>query len=332
MNIKSYWRSSSFVMAMLFLLLLALAAGFVIYALGVRSPIEDPVFFWLGSAALVAMLLIVVISFYISVFVVGRVGQIADTARHIMETGDFSQRIAVESRWDDLSSLARLLNDFLVRLEVQIQNVRDVSDNIAHDLRTPLARLRGQLQKARNQPRPADIEEAISETDRILATFQALLRIASIEKGGKHQAFQPLALHTVLYDVMELYEPLAEEKDIRVSSAVNARDVIGDKDLLFQLFANLFDNAVKYTPKGGAIHVALENQNGHAAVIITDNGAGIPDSDKPRVFDRLFRGDSSRHTAGCGLGLSLVRAVVDMHKGTIRLDDAMPGLKVTVTL
>lgn len=332
MKIKSYLRSSSFVMAMLFLLLLALAAGFVIYALGVRSPIEDPVFFWLGSAALAAMLLIVIISFYISIFVVGRVGQIAETARLIMETSDYSQRITVQSRWDDLSNLSSLLNEFLSRLEIQIQNVRDVSDNIAHDLRTPLARLRGQLQNALSRPGSEAIEQAIEETDRILSTFHALLRIASIEKGGQQKSFRAFALHTLLYDVIELYEPLAEEKNIRVTSAISATQVTGDKDLLFQLFANLFDNAVKYTPAGGTITVVLAQHDGHTVISVADTGVGIPAGDKLRVFDRLYRGDSSRHTPGNGLGLSLVRAVVDMHAGTIRLEDAHPGLKITVTL
>ena len=142
MNFKSYFRSSSFVMAALFLLLLALVAAFVIYALIEQSTVHNPLFMWMGLAALLAMLCIVVTSFYISFYVVGRVNQIAETARQIMETGDYSQRIAVESRWDDLSNLARLLNGFLARMEIQMQNIRDVSDNIAHDLRTPLARLR----------------------------------------------------------------------------------------------------------------------------------------------------------------------------------------------
>lgn len=332
MKISPYLRSSSFVMAMLFLLLLAIAAGFVIYALGVHSPIEDPAFFWLGSAALVAMLLIVVISFYISVFVVGRVGQIADTARKIMKTGDFTQRISVESRWDDLSGLARLLNDFLERMQIQLQNVRDVSDNIAHDLRTPLARLRGRLQRCAKNPIAGDMEQAILEIDQILGTFAALLRIAQIEKDPRQNNVQRFPLHTLLYDVMELYGPLAEEKNITLTSTISSYELEGDKDLLFQLFANLFDNAVKYTPAGGAITLALAVQNGRAVITLADNGPGIPDDEKEKVFNRLYRGDASRSTPGSGLGLSLARAIVDRHGGQIDLKNEMPGLRIIVKL
>ncbi|MDX1923020.1 MAG: HAMP domain-containing sensor histidine kinase [Alphaproteobacteria bacterium] len=331
MKRRGYFTSSSFVMASLFLMLLALAAAFVIYALGVHSPIEDPLFFWLGGAALAAMVIIVVISFYISLFVVGRVNQIAETARQIIETGDLTRRIEVENRWDDLSDLAQLLNSFLSRMEQLIQNVRDVSDNIAHDLRTPLSRLRGQLQKMADASDHAGVDIALQETDRILSTFQALLRIANIEKGMHQQAFKPVALHTILYDVLELYAPIAEEKAIAVSSRISAVEMKGDRDLLFQLFANLVDNAVKFTPQNGRITVTLAQQDGVISAAIADSGPGIADDEKMRVFDRLYRADSSRHTPGNGLGLSLVRAVADLHKASIRLEDAVPGLVVKVT-
>jgi signal transduction histidine kinase len=318
-------------MALLFLMLLALAAAFVIYALGAHSPIEDPLFFWLGGAALVAMVIIVVVSFYISFFVVARVNQIAETARQIIDTGDLRRRIDVKSRWDDLSDLAQLLNSFLSRMEQLVQNVRDVSDNIAHDLRTPLSCLRGQLEHMADKPDSAGVEIALQETDRILSTFQALLRIANIEKGMRQQTFKPVQLHTVLYDVIELYAPIAEEKNITLSSRIAAVEMNGDKDLLFQLFANLLDNAVKFTPAGGDIDIRLATQEGRITATVIDSGPGIADEEKMRVFDRLYRGDGSRHAPGNGLGLSLVRAIADMHKAVVGLDDARPGLIVTVT-
>ncbi len=332
MNLKSYLRSSSFVMALLFMLLLALVSAFVIYALMEQSSVNNQLFMWMGLAALLAMLCIVVTSFYISFFVVGRVNQIAETARQIMGTGDLSQRIAVESRWDDLSNLAGLLNDFLARMEIQVQNVRDVSDNIAHDLRTPLSRLRNQLENLCGNPDKESAAAALKEADQILNTFHALLRIANIEKGKRHQSFSSFPLHTLLYDVVELYEPALEEKNIQLNTAITAFDFVGDKDLMFQVFINVMDNALKFTPVGGTISLTLSTKENEALVTLSDSGSGISVPERARVFDRFYRADSSRTVAGNGLGLSLVRAAIELHKGSIRMDDNAPGLRMTINL
>mgnify|MGYP003385731322 CR=1 FL=1 len=332
MNLKSYLRSSSFVMALLFMLLLALVSAFVVFALIEQSSVQNHLFMWMGLAALLAMLCIVITSFYISFFVVGRVGQIAETARQIIETRDYSQRIAVESRWDDLSNLAQLLNDFLQRMEIQMQNVRDVSDNIAHDLRTPLAHLRNQLEHLCHSPDKDAAAAALKEADQILKTFHALLRIANIEKGRRHQDFLPFPLHTLLYDVAELYEPLLEEKNISLQTEIPEFYYNGDKDLMFQVFINLMDNALKFTPAGGVIRLTLEVIHNTAVIILSDSGAGIPEAERARVFDRFYRSDTSRHVRGNGLGLSLVRAAIDLHKGTISLADNAPGLRITIHL
>lgn len=332
MKLKSYLRSSSFVMAMLFMLLLALVAAFVIYALATQSSVQNQLFMWMGLAALVAMLCIVITSFYISFFVVGRVGKISETARQIMETGDYSQRIAVESRWDDLSNLTRLLNDFFARLEIQIQNVRDVSDNIAHDLRTPLARLRHQLEQLSHHPDEQGACGALKEADQILNTFHALLRIANIEKGKRHQAFSQFPLHTLLYDVLDLYEPALEDNGIQLITDIIVFDYEGDRDLMFQVFINLIDNAMKFTPAGGQITVSMHVVHGRALITLSDTGMGVLPSERERVFDRFYRSDASRHLPGNGLGLSLVRAAIELHKGSIRLEDNSPGVRIIITL
>ena len=163
-------------------------------------------------------------------------------------------------------------------------------------------------------------------------TFHALLRIANIEKGKRHQSFAEFQLHTLLYDVAELYEPALEEKNISLNTAITAFDYVGDKDLIFQVFINLMDNALKFTPAGGIISLTLAAHGRGAVVTISDSGMGIPKHEHARVFDRFYRSDASRHMPGNGLGLSLVRAAIELHKGAIQIDDNAPGLKITVTL
>lgn len=330
MKIKSYLSSSSFIIAMLFFLLVGLVSAFIIYTLAAHPDVSTPTFEWLAGVALAAMVLIVLISFYISFFVVSRVNRIAETAWHIIDTGDLSGRINVQSRWDDLSNLARLLNHFLSRIETSMQNVRHVSDNIAHDLRTPLSRLRHHLEDLRANPNEKLAEQALHEADRILDMFNALLRIANIEKGKRHQAFRHFAMQDVLRDVIELYEPMFDEKQIELSHDLTACQQLGDKDLWFQVFANLLDNALKFTPAGGAVTVQLSTDGIRNTVVIADNGCGIADTERDKVFQRFYRSEQSRSQPGHGLGLSFVQAAVELHNGTISLADNAPGLRITI--
>lgn len=267
-----------------------------------------------------------------------RIEAINQTSREIM-VGDLSRRIPTRGTGDDFDQLAENLNDMLDQIEMLMDGVRQVSDNIAHDLRTPLARLRSQLDMVREErPEPdryrAIIDQAVEEADSLLSTFNALLRIARIESGSRRAGFTEVDLDALLRDVVELYEPLAEEREQSlVLESGPARPVRGDRDLLFQAFANLLDNAVKHTPAGGGIRVrTAAAEGGGSRVVISDEGPGIPEQAREKVFERFYRLETSRSTPGNGLGLSLVAAVARLHGAGIRLEDNAPGLRVVLTL
>ena len=269
---------------------------------------------------------------------VRRIEAINDTSREIVE-GDLTRRIPTSGAGDDFDKLVTNLNGMLDRITGLMETVRQVSDNIAHDLRTPLTRLRSRLEIARAQQggssaeARAAVEQAIEEADGLLSTFQALLRIARIEAGQRRAGFAAVELGPLLTDVAELYEPVAAERDQAIALEVTDGVVIdGDRDLLFQAVANLVDNAIKYTPAGGRIVLGLLPTASGAEVYVADTGPGIPADQRERVFDRFHRLESSRSTPGSGLGLSLVRAVARLHGATIRLGDEAPGLRVTLAL
>ena len=260
-----------------------------------------------------------------------RLEAINETSRRIMR-GDLSRRVPTRSSDDDFDQLADNLNGMLDTIEELMEDVRRVTDNVAHDLRTPLTRLRNRLEnlKSDNDADKSSIEAALADADGLLDTFNALLRIASIESGRRRAAFKSIPLDDVVRDVTELYEPLAEQKqqklDVSVSDDVRIQ---GDRDLLFQAFANLLDNAIKYTPRGGSIRVTLEDGASGPRIRIIDSGPGIPEQSRDQVFKRFFRLEESRHTPGNGLGLSLVEAVARLHNASIKLGGE-PGLDVSL--
>ncbi|MDB5491632.1 MAG: hypothetical protein JWO78_1481 [Micavibrio sp.] len=292
----------------------------------------------LSLLSILFMAIVVMVSFVISTFVVSRTNRIAETARAIMETGDLSRRIVLDNRWDDLSNMASVLNNFLERIEQLMQGIRRVSDNIAHDLRTPLTRLLNQLEDLRDRAdgMPGEditvrSEAMIMETSRLLDTFNALLRITRIETGARRQDFESVDLRAIILDVIEFYEPLAEEKSISLSCEAVSIPLYGDRDLLFQAFANLLDNAIKFTPVNGVVAIKLCEVEGRPVFSIRDSGPGVSPKEREKVFDRFYRADSSRTTEGNGLGLSLVAAVVTLHGASIALKDASPGLIAEIT-
>lgn len=326
-------------MALLFTVLLGFSAailGYFLYDFGKKEAVgeSDVLFQQLSIVIMVLMSLVVLVSFVISTFVVNRINTIAATAREIMDTGDLSRRISIDTNWDDLSNLAQVLNGFLDRVESLMDGIREVSNNIAHDLRTPLTHLRNQIEELKSRPvSDSDIEALLSKSDQILAIFHSLLRIANIEKSKRHQLLEEVNLSALLQDVVELYEPVSEEKNIcLVMQQEDQEMTIGDRHLLFQLFANVLGNAIKFSPPDSKVSVKIDNDKNGVNIFISDHGPGISASEKEAVFRRFYRGDASRSTEGNGLGLSLVRAIVDLHKGSVTLQDNNPGLRVHVTL
>ena len=278
------------------------------------------------------MLVVVLVSFGISHFVVSRINRIASIAQNIVETGDLSQRLAIDSRWDDLSNLSLVLNGFLTKIEELMNGVREISNNIAHDLRTPLSGLRSDIEALKHRPVNDElIDTVLADVDHILAIFHALLRIANIEKGARSQHMREVDLRKIIQDVAELYEPVAEESEIAFNVTTGANLTIkGDGDLLFQLFANLIDNAIKFSPPNTTISLKVNRDGNQIIASVEDQGPGIADEEKENVFKHFYRSDASRSTPGNGLGLSLVRAVATQHQARIDLDNARPGLRVSV--
>lgn len=284
---------------------------------------------WIGIASIFFVMMVVFVAYIISVFVVSGTNKIADTAHEIMETGDLSRRVNIGSRWDDLGNMAAVLNMLLDRVEELMQGVRQVSDNIAHDLRTPLTRMRSHIENLKDGKTK---NELLGEADQLLNTFNALLRISRIESEKQRSQFADVNLKELLEDVAAFYEPLAEEKSITLSSSLSEENLRGDRDLLFQAYANLLDNAVKFTPENGKVDIKLAFENTRIRVEILDTGAGVSEQEKDKIFNRFYRGEKSRSSSGTGLGLSLVSAVINLHDGSIQVENTDPGLKIITIL
>lgn len=261
-----------------------------------------------------------------------RIGVINEAIRDVV-AGDLTRRIPFDPTGDDIEQLVENLNHMLGELQKLVDGVRRVSDNIAHDLRTPLARLKNRLESLRQLETSRDrremVEQAVAEADGLLDTFNALLRIARIESGRRRQAFTTVDLGPLIEDVAELYAPLLEEANLefRVEHQ-DGSQVIGDRDLLFQATANLVDNTLKYVPAGGRVSLIVERREAAVRIVVADNGPGIPDAERERALERFYRLDSSRSTPGAGLGLSLVAAVAELHESRLELLDNDPGLRV----
>ncbi|MBP1807017.1 sensor histidine kinase [Rubellimicrobium aerolatum] len=249
--------------------------------------------------------------------------------------GDLAARVPVEGR-GDLARLGRGINAAVMRLEGLVEGMRQVSTDIAHDLRTPLGRLRMRLEEAAAQapegsPLATGLLDALEESDAIDATFAGLLRIAQIEAGARRARFAPLDLAAVLDRIVEAYAGVAEDQGKTLALGPSGLSpVIGDEELLLQLFANLVENALRHGPPGTAIVCGLSHEAGRTTATVRDTGPGIPSSERERVLRRLYRMEASRTSPGTGLGLALVKAVADLHGAELTLGDADPGLLVTL--
>ncbi len=268
-----------------------------------------------GWVMIVILLLISVLSFWVGSYVVSRFNRISATMDDIVSTGNLAQRLPVDSSWDDMSKLSQSLNKVLDQLEHMVGGIKSVSDNIAHDLRTPLARLRGEIEIARIPEEERD--RLLRDVDDILNIFRALLRIAAVDSVSRRKAFAQESFNAIVEDVIDLYLPLAEEQAQTIEAEVEPVELYCDRDLLFQAVANVVDNAIKFTPAGGQITIRLARQPEVVVLEVTDTGCGIPEAELENVTRRFYRLEQSRTSAGNGLGLALVAAVVSLHQGTL---------------
>ncbi len=295
------------------------------------------------SAALVLVLGLAG-GFFVSRRVLKRVDAMTDTARTIM-AGDLSGRLPIAGTGDELDRLAFNLNAMLERIESLLLGFREVSDNVAHDLKTPLTRLRNRCEAAlRNAREDSDyraaLESTIEESDGLIRTFDALLMIARAESGEAGEGMETFDAAEIVHGVSELYEPLADEKGLSLQvDAPGPAMIKGHRELVTQALANLIDNAIKYAPsQAGADHkpteiaVTASVEGDRVILTVRDRGPGIPPADRSRVVERFVRLEQSRSEPGSGLGLSLVAAVARLHGGELRLDDNAPGLKASIIL
>ncbi len=269
-----------------------------------------------------------------------RVDAITGASRSIM-AGDLAQRMPVSGSGDELDRLATSLNEMLSQIERLMAGMKEVSSNVAHDLKTPLTRLRARVESAlrsgdRSEQRAA-LEKTIEESDHLLQTFNALLSIARAEAGNTREGLVANDAADIVREVAELYEPIVDEAGGRLSVNVSgALPVRADRQLLAQALSNLLDNAMKYgSPSGGSgvqLAIAASASGGHAIISVSDHGEGIPEDQRERVLERFVRLDESRSKPGNGLGLSLVASVMKLHGGKLTLADAGPGLAATLEL
>ena len=257
--------------------------------------------------------------------------------------GDLAPRVPLSERDDEFDKLGTTMNAMLDRIAQLMEGVRGVSDAIAHDLRTPITRARAKLEDALVTAHDEDalraaVEQGIADLDGIVRVFQAVLRIAEVEAGGRRAAFAATDLVPMMTDMAELYGAAAEAREQRLEVKLpSSLPLVGDRDLLGQAVANLLDNALKFTPDGGTVALSARAEAGGVEITVADDGPGIPDADRQRAGERFFRADAARTTPGSGLGLSLVRAVAALHGGLVALGEthpgaARPGLKVTLRL
>jgi signal transduction histidine kinase len=296
--------------------------------------------FWYGLTAAIAVLSIagLLIGLITRRALMSRIHSIRQTVSAILH-GDLQHRLPTHLSDDELNTLSRTINGLLEQIELLVHGVRNVSNSIAHDLRTPLAELRSRLEElALIRPPPeqtyAEIDGAVADVDRVIRIFDALLRLAEIDAGMRRSGFVTLDMADLAANAVEFYAPAAELKNIDLAFRSDGSvPVSGDPILLAQALSNLIDNALKYAPVNGAIEVAvLRRSDGTAQVSVSDNGPGIAESEKSKVVERFYRGDASRGTPGVGLGLSLVQAVAKLHGSALELSDQNPGLRVALTI
>lgn len=269
--------------------------------------------------------------------VIHRINVINRSAATIMH-GNLSTRIPYATGGDEFDDLSINLNRMLDKIEMLMQSISHFANNIAHDLRSPLNRIITRLDagmRTLDDANPARklLENNIQDMHALVGTFNSILKISELETNAEFRHFTPCDLHAIIGNLVELYEPYATEKNVSLDNRItSALHVLGEPNLLTQAFANLIDNAIKFTPEGGHVTISGHVHHHRVEAVIADSGSGIPPEFRDKVFEKFFRLELSRHTAGNGLGLSLVAAIARIHNATITLEDNLPGLRVRISL
>ncbi len=282
---------------------------------------------------------VLLLGFFIRRSLLGQVEAINQAAQAIMQ-GNLKERVRERGDSTELDLLSSTINRMLDHTEQLVGGITNVSNSIAHDLRTPLAEARTRFEgllarwPASDETAKREVEAGIADIDKLIKTFNALMRLAQIETGARQSGFRSVELPDVVSETVEFYQHVAEQKGLDLTAEIPAAlNVNGDPSLIAQAVGNLIDNAIKYTPRGGHIGVAVSSGvDGGASIMVDDDGPGIPDAEKPKVTTRFYRGDPARGTGGAGLGLSLVAAIAALHGGSLTLANNYPGLRARLTL
>ena len=282
-----------------------------------------------GWVALAALVLGVAGGAWLARRALTPVRQLVGTVENVIATGQMDRRMPVPQTNDEISNLARLFNDMLEKNEMLIRRMREALDNVAHDLRTPLTRLRGVAELAlQGEPNAQTCRDALldamEESDRVLTMLNTLMDISEAETGLMKLNLQPVPLDQVVGEVTELFEFVAQERSITITTTVSPNLVVrADRSRLRQVLVNLLDNAIKYSAPGGHVEISAQPSADEVVITVRDTGPGIPSEEIPRIWERLYRGDKSRSQRGLGLGLSLVRAIVSAHGGRVEVQSTV---------
>jgi len=298
----------------------------------------DHTFALVVGATLLTLLFSLIGGVWIGTSVLRRIDSVSRTASEIM-SGDLSQRLSVTARDDEFDEIATKLNQMLNRIEDLMKSMQQVTNNVAHDLRSPLTRLRNRLEvtllEERNSQSYRDVmEEAIGDADSLIQTFNAMLSIARLEAGIDSSQWTETPIGDLANELSELYEAVAEEEDgLEFVADIRDNPVFHcNRHLIGQAITNLLDNAIKYTARPGVVSLSVQGNNDQFTITVSDNGPGIPVEERERVFERFVRLENERNSPGNGLGLSLVQAVVRLHAASLVLEDNNPGLRAVITL
>lgn len=316
--------------------------GGVVVQVGRTSHVRDALLLQFRDRAAQVLLLIIVIAIVggavLTHFAMAPLRALDATLASILHTGRFDARVPTRASSDPLDRLGGLVNDMLARIQVLIGGMHGALDNVAHDLRTPLTRLRTVAEASLLSDDPVAMREGLARTleeaDRVNATLRALMDISEAETGAMALTKVPVELSPVVQEALDLYLDEADDKGVTLTASVpDGTQIIGDRTRLRQVFANLIENAVKYTDRGGAVSVAVTRDDDRVTVNVSDTGVGIAESDVAFIWDRLYRADASRSSRGLGLGLSLVKAIVEAHGGLVRVRSALgQGSEFSVVL